>query len=171
MIDRCRLCRHHRGPFVLVDGEPWCSDSVNCHFRARRRLGLPLHLCVEHKARDLERRARLERGRAERIASMPPPSRSDEYRAYLGSQEWRAFADEQKRLADYRCEDCRVRAWDVEAHHLSYGRLGRERPEDVIVLCSACHMAWDDERRASGGLRVGVEVGRHGRVVSFEEPA
>ena len=30
-------------------------------------------------------------------------------------------------------------AYRLEVHHLSYARLGRELPDDLIVLCPACH--------------------------------
>jgi hypothetical protein len=49
VIDRCHLCRCERGEDYRVapDGLRWCADSVDCNFRARRRLGMPLHVCVE----------------------------------------------------------------------------------------------------------------------------
>ena len=32
-------------------------------------------------------------------------------------------------------------AYRLEVHHLSYANLGRELPEDLIVLCPQCHAA------------------------------
>lgn len=63
-------------------------------------------------------------------------NRSD-YQRYLDSDKWQrvrraVFAD-----AGGKCERCGRRAEQV--HHLSYDRLGAERPEDTQALCARCH--------------------------------
>jgi hypothetical protein len=50
---RCRYCR--------MPGEEVCSDTVECNFRCRRRLRIPLQVCLEWKARDQETLARIEK--------------------------------------------------------------------------------------------------------------
>jgi hypothetical protein len=121
---------------------------VACNFRCRRRLGIPLHVCFEFRARDLEEEAARARRTGERIASQPLNPQSAEYRDYLRSPQWEAFRNETKLEAGYRCEECGEIAFDVEVHHLNYDRLGCERREDVAVLCPACHIQGDEKRRA-----------------------
>jgi hypothetical protein len=135
----CQICS--------FPGEAFYSDTVECNYRARRRLGIPLHVCLEHRARDLEELARRDRTRADVIAKMPPRPHNA-YDDYIASAEWQAFADAQKLAARFRCEACgKPSNWDVDVHHLHYKRLGRERPQDVLVLCGGCHITWEDLRR------------------------
>lgn len=59
------------------------------------------------------------------------------YDDYLASGEWRrrryrALAD-----ASYTCADCGGRA--ITAHHVTYKRMGFEKPEDLVALCDDCH--------------------------------
>ncbi len=75
-----------------------------------------------------------------------------EYSTYINSVEWFKKANEAKRKAGYKCEKCGKqfkkgkKGWGLElhAHHLNYERLGRELPEDIMVLCKDCH---DKERK------------------------
>lgn len=64
----------------------------------------------------------------------------DEYAAYLRSEHWQRLARAAKDLAGGKCTLCRGTKTLV-AHHTpeGYARLGRERIEDLIVLCDACH--------------------------------
>jgi 5-methylcytosine-specific restriction endonuclease McrA len=61
------------------------------------------------------------------------------YAAYLQSPYWRLHARRQAlHRAGHRCQDCGFpRA--LEVHHLTYVRLGCERPEDLLALCAECH--------------------------------
>jgi 5-methylcytosine-specific restriction endonuclease McrA len=68
------------------------------------------------------------------------------YSAYLRSEQW------QKRrrfviLRDGRCRDCGAQGTDV--HHLTYGRVGRERLSDLVLLCERCHKMKKVERKWS----------------------
>jgi len=62
----------------------------------------------------------------------------EEYLAYLRSPWWRARKALVIRFRGEACEYC-GRLERLELHHLSYERLGRELPEDVVLLCSVCH--------------------------------
>ena len=121
------------------------------------------------QGRDLAELAAREYERAERIASSPAPLRDPEYVAHINSPRWRLFAEEQKLGAKYRCEGegCGTCTWELEVHHLDYRRLGRERPEDVLVLCPICHALLDDKRRR--GERVDVRIATTGtrRIVTW----
>lgn len=65
---------------------------------------------------------------------------------YLQSAHWRTFRLEVL-AARPNCENCGLsrdlcRLFylnDLDLHHLTYERLGKERPADVKVLCRACH--------------------------------
>ena len=73
------------------------------------------------------------------------------YGLYLQSPAWRARAAAALRRAGYRCMICNADRWftRLEVHHRTYERLGRESPEDLIVLCRHCHKLF----HAAGKLR------------------
>ena len=58
---------------------------------------------------------------------------------YYPSSHWKATAKHMRRLAFYTCQDCGRTDRPLDVHHLSYKRLGHERPEDLRVLCRECH--------------------------------
>ena len=60
------------------------------------------------------------------------------YDEYIQSKQWKAKADETKRLAGYRCQVCNSDE-DLHAHHRSYERLGEELQSDLVCLCAKCH--------------------------------
>jgi 5-methylcytosine-specific restriction endonuclease McrA len=66
-----------------------------------------------------------------------------EYLDYLESPEWWTIRRTAMRRANWRCE--REKPGDprhegpLEVHHRTYENLGRERLDDVEVLCPACH--------------------------------
>lgn len=64
-----------------------------------------------------------------------------DYTAHLTSREWAVMRRWKIEEAGYRCQLCNAGGKGVElnAHHRTYERLGRERREDLIVLCNECH--------------------------------
>ena len=66
---------------------------------------------------------------------------SEFYKSYLGSASWKRKREEAIKRAGYCCEKCKAPSVDtrLEVHHKTYKRLGKEVPEDLIVLCKACH--------------------------------
>ena len=66
-----------------------------------------------------------------------------DYYEYIGSAKWKAKADMAKQRANYRCQLCNA-SGELHAHHREYKCLGNEQPEDIIVLCSACHARFHD---------------------------
>jgi 5-methylcytosine-specific restriction endonuclease McrA len=61
-----------------------------------------------------------------------------EYRRYIRSPRWRAKRAAVILRARGLCERCHT--WPiVNVHHLSYDRLGDERPEDLLGVCVKCH--------------------------------
>jgi 5-methylcytosine-specific restriction endonuclease McrA len=60
------------------------------------------------------------------------------YDAYMVSPEWRSTRRAVLRRAHGRCHYC-GRDNAIQAHHLTYARLGHERPEDLVAVCVPCH--------------------------------
>ena len=62
------------------------------------------------------------------------------YASYMGSDAWRRNPARLKALsdADGHCRLCHADG-GLEVHHSTYKRLGRERDNDLIALCSDCH--------------------------------
>jgi hypothetical protein len=67
-------------------------------------------------------------------------------------------------LAGYRCERCEGKR-DLEVHHRTYERLGREWDQDLEVLCCRCHERETivQTARSQHGiyLQVAAQVWRH----------
>lgn len=69
------------------------------------------------------------------------------YRGYLKSSHWESLREQRLRRSSWTCERCGQGAGmsakgnrtGLNLHHLSYERVGLERDEDIIVLCSECH--------------------------------
>jgi len=80
---------------------------------------------------------------------------SEEYVAYINSEAWRG-----KRQAYFGsklpqgCRSCGD--INVQIHHRTYTRLGRERLNDLEPLCDACHRSGHDliRRLQSGGKKM-----------------
>ena len=66
--------------------------------------------------------------------------RTDGYDAYLRSKWWRSL---KTRLASGLCTGCAESAAGT-LHHVTYQRLGCERPTDMVALCHGCHMRLHD---------------------------
>jgi hypothetical protein len=62
----------------------------------------------------------------------------NKYKEYLRSQHWSERRLDFLRFWGYRCCLCNSRR-DVEVHHRTYERIGREELTDCVVLCERCH--------------------------------
>jgi len=60
------------------------------------------------------------------------------YADYLQSTEWRVRRADALEAAGFRCQRC-GHMYGLDVHHVTYERLGNERPEDLVVLCRVCH--------------------------------
>jgi len=72
------------------------------------------------------------------------------YRKYLQTYRWsqtRALARER---AGDRCQLCNAGNRTLHTHHRTYERRGHELPEDLIVLCDACHAKFHDKLPKGG---------------------
>jgi 5-methylcytosine-specific restriction endonuclease McrA len=75
--------------------------------------------------------------------------KSYEYDKYLETEHWKtfrsaAFAEQLARLGHNCCEHCSKNekaksGTKLVVHHLTYERLGKEHPEDAVIICGDCH--------------------------------
>jgi hypothetical protein len=82
-------------------------------------------------AKGLEARARRRRREARK-------QRQREYQRYLRSDGWKLRRQPALDRAGGFCEDCGARS-RLEVHHLTYKRIGSERPKDLVAVCERCH--------------------------------
>jgi 5-methylcytosine-specific restriction endonuclease McrA len=61
------------------------------------------------------------------------------HRKYILSAAWKKKAQEKRDLVGNKCELCNLEN-NLQVHHLTYERLGKELMEDLQVLCGDCHM-------------------------------
>ena len=66
-----------------------------------------------------------------------------DYQAYITSSRWRNSQARQaeRQAAGFRCRICYRPDSEVElqVHHRTYERLGREEPSDLLCVCTECH--------------------------------
>lgn len=79
-----------------------------------------------------------------RILRLFLPRRFWYRRLYLFTRHWRKRATQARIDAGFECQDCGERRTRnnfivLDVHHLSYSRLWRESPCDLMVLCRRCH--------------------------------
>lgn len=63
------------------------------------------------------------------------------YRTYLRSEGWQRTRERKFEQAGRECVVC-ASASKLQIHHRTYARLGRERLEDLVVLCDDCHATY-----------------------------
>lgn len=69
----------------------------------------------------------------------PKPIPFINYATYIKSKEWFAW---RKFMFDWRGKKCQLCMRDdkpLHLHHMTYKRLGKEDPRDVLVVCVTCH--------------------------------
>lgn len=83
-----------------------------------------------------------------------PTERQRQYREeYLRSPHWRSTRLGALERAGHRCQVCNA-AQRLDVHHRTYERLGRERPEDLTVLCRTCHETFHTAKRQQRAVAV-----------------
>ncbi len=63
------------------------------------------------------------------------------YKQYLKTPKWRALRRKVFERDDFQCRFCQgvFHPSQLECHHLTYARMGRERLSDLETLCGRCH--------------------------------
>ena len=82
------------------------------------------------------------------------------YRDYMISPQWAAKRKAAVARAGNTCQRCGRRNCRIEIHHLTYVRLGQERPEDLVAVCTDCHRHLDHQMGTGRG-RKAVTRGTH----------
>lgn len=77
--------------------------------------------------------------RNERLIKWGIDTRRRDYAAYMRSPEWTDFRLAILAARGTICEKCGIATGTMQVHHLHYRNLGCEKPEDVRVVCLACH--------------------------------
>lgn len=83
---------------------------------------------------------------------LPPDEWRKKYNAYIKSAQWKNIRKQLFQMRGNKCERCQMGSPMLAVHHLTYERLGRESPKDLVVLCPDCHEL-EDEKRAKEGRR------------------
>lgn len=66
------------------------------------------------------------------------------YDEYLQTDHWKIVRKQALGRALYRCQVCNADQKRLDVHHRTYERLGREKPEDLTVLCCDCHKTFHE---------------------------
>ena len=89
-----------------------------------------LRLQLHNEEQRLRRLAR--QARTAQLRRMP-------FAEYRKQPEWQVRRVQALTRAQYRCQMCSSHDATLDVHHRSYDNYGDERPEDLVVLCRACH--------------------------------
>jgi 5-methylcytosine-specific restriction endonuclease McrA len=96
----------------------------------------------------------------------------DRYHQRTSSAQWKILKRKVIEQRRNRCERCGQVSASLELHHVHYRSLGSEQPEDVELLCPACHTGPDEARVAKSrpkrdepqeGLIVGIDGDQWGK--------
>lgn len=63
------------------------------------------------------------------------------YDQYLQSRHWQIVRWQFEQLVPKICVHC-GNTKNLNIHHLTYERIGRELPNDLVYLCELCHKRW-----------------------------
>lgn len=76
------------------------------------------------------------------------------YNRYMRSTRWKKKRARAIRGAKCVCAICKQKfpAWKLQAHHLTYDRLYRERMSDLQVVCVPCHEIADAIRERASAI-------------------
>lgn len=64
--------------------------------------------------------------------------KGQKYRLYLRSETWQRKREAALQRAGSRCQLCNSTG-NLQVHHRTYERVGRELDSDLTVLCGGCH--------------------------------
>ena len=119
---------------------PLCNQEIHPRWR---REHAQAHVANKHKGFNKLPKKSFQRShgrnvftaaRLQRIERLP----ASEYHAYMRSRAWHKIRGRKLRTVCFRCEWCGTND-GLTVHHLTYERLGRERDDDMVVLCWDCH--------------------------------
>lgn len=68
-----------------------------------------------------------------------------DYYEYLKTEAWQVKRMDHLRKSGFKCQICNNGKTILDVHHRTYSRLGKEKYEDLIVLCRECHGRFHDK--------------------------
>jgi uncharacterized protein with PIN domain len=74
------------------------------------------------------------------------PDKPFNYHDYLKSEQWEIKRQEKFKQVGKRCQVCNG-SYRLQIHHRTYDRIGKEKLDDLTVLCSTCHKLFHDNGR------------------------
>jgi|SRR3990167_688287 len=79
----------------------------------------------------------------------------EEYQQYINSPTWKQKRAAALERAQHRCAICGFSKWSrtLEVHHVTYERFRHELPEDLVVVCTQCHIKEDKKRAERGAVK------------------
>ena len=119
-------------PFILknITSRTDKHYVINTHTRCRK-----CRMIKEDKNREIA--LQKESNKVDKFISMP-------YKEYLETDHWKKTRAKALKKANYKCELCNSTK-ELNVHHKTYGNRGKEKPEDLIVLCHNCHAKFHDK--------------------------
>ena len=75
------------------------------------------------------------------------------YKRHIGSKQWRTTKQRLLLERGAQCQRC-GRGPPLTLHHKTYERFGRERDDDLELVCEECHPVADLQRAANSQARV-----------------
>jgi hypothetical protein len=69
------------------------------------------------------------------------------YESHIRSTRWKAMKKAVIKMRGNKCEECGYGSPNLELHHLTYERFGRELWKDVKLVCKQCHPSCDEQRK------------------------
>lgn len=70
--------------------------------------------------------------------------KTQSYTEYLKSDHWKKTRKKALKRAKNRCQLCNKKS-KLQVHHRTYKNKGKEKNEDLIVLCNDCHAKFHDK--------------------------
>ena len=102
--------------------------------RQRRAADNPPKVHLSKRQKKRQRR----RERAERNGTLIPKPEWTTYAEYLRTLHWKRKRQEAFEFHGRQCQECGSTE-DLQVHHTTYRRLGRERLKTLQILCKHCH--------------------------------
>lgn len=88
------------------------------------------------------------------------------YYDYISSDIWNEKCDWLKKTRGYYCEICKSNEYP-RVHHKNYNNLGSERSNDLLIVCSFCHMMIH-EYAFNGSADVILTITRSGNITNVK---
>ena len=114
-------------------------DNTSTHYLPKYKKKKQKH--KDKQCQKIEKEIRLKQF-IEEFYKIPVILNIRNYETYLLTKEWKERSLLVKRYNGMKCCKCHsgpMDHWKLNAHHLTYERIGAERFDDLICLCWRCH--------------------------------